>query len=279
MIITRLLGGIGNQMFQYAAGRRLAYIHKTRLRLDISEFSHYKLREFSLDCFNINAEIVSINKISKLWFKLFPFKRRPAVYYFEKHTQFDPHVLDLPDNTYLSGYWQSEKYFLDIEEIIKREFTPKNLPDKYNMYLLKNINKAESVSIHIRRGDYVSNPQTSAYHGLCSLEYYQKAIQIIRKMVKSPQVFIFSDDIAWAKKNLAIDSPIFYVEHNRGEKDYEDLRLMSACKHNIIANSSFSWWGAWLNKNKNKIVISPRKWFGDPSINTDDLIPPTWIRI
>jgi len=187
--------------------------------------------------------------------------------------------LALPDHSYLEGYWGSEKYFKDIENIIRKEFTLKDKPDAINQKMISRIKNCDSVSIHIRRGDYIFDEKTNKYHGVCNLDYYLKAIALVAKKVKKPYFFIFSDDIRWAKQNLHLKFPCVYVNHNIGKKDYEDLRLMSNCCHNIIANSSFSWWGAWLNKNKDKIVIAPKKWFTDKSINTKDLIPKQWLKI
>jgi hypothetical protein len=136
-----------------------------------------------------------------------------------------------------------------------------------------------AVSIHVRRGDYVSDAGTNRFHGTCSVDYYHDAVDRISGFAPASHFFVFSDGIDWAKENLRLRQPVTYVDFNDGEKNYEDLRLMSLCKHHIIANSSFSWWGAWLNPNPDKIVIAPKKWFNDPSINTDDLIPNSWLRL
>ena len=133
--------------------------------------------------------------------------------------------------------------------------------------------------MHIRRGDYVSNPTTNKLHGTCSLEYYHNAVDIIAAKVSNPHFFIFSDDHEWARNNFKIDYPLTFVAHNNAGKNYEDMRLMSLCKHHIIANSSFSWWGAWLGSNPKKIVCAPRGWFKDKSLNTNDIIPSDWSRI
>jgi Glycosyl transferase family 11 len=178
----------------------------------------------------------------------------------------------------LDGYWQSEKYFIDCSKLIRKDFTFKNELDSYNLKLKSKIDKTNSVSIHIRRGDYVNNLNTNATHGLCSIDYYIKAVNYITERIESPYFFVFSDDIEWAKKNIMLNFPCQFISHNIGSKSYLDMQLMSLCKHNVIANSSFSWWGAWLNSNDNKIVIAPRKWF---AVNTDicDLIPSNWISL
>ncbi len=180
---------------------------------------------------------------------------------------------------YLQGYWQSEKYFKDIEKIIRDDFTFSEEPDYQNKQMADTIKCCEAVSLHVRRGDYVSNPVTTEYHGICSEDYYRRAVREVERYCKNPQFFVFSDDPSWAKENLETGYPTTIIDFNGSEKDYEDLRLMSLCQHHIIANSSFSWWGAWLSWNPQKIVIAPKKWFNRPEINTQDLIPESWIRI
>ena len=182
-------------------------------------------------------------------------------------------------NVYLEGFWHSEKYFKDIENVIRQEFTIRDEPDALNKEMANKIMACEPVSIHIRRGDYVSDKKTNEFHGTCSLEYYNDAIGIITKEIKAPHFFVFSDDPVWVQDNLKLKFSTTYLVYNGAEKAYEDLRLMSLCKHHIIANSSFSWWGAWLSGNPYKIVIAPKKWFNDETIDTSDLIPDEWFRI
>ena len=136
-----------------------------------------------------------------------------------------------------------------------------------------------SVCIHIRRGDYVEDIITNQFHGVCNLDYYYRSIEYIASKIKNPYFFVFSDDPLWVKQNLILKYPCDYIDQNFGKKDYEDMRVISKCKHNIIANSSFSWWGAWLNINPNKIVIAPKNWFKSKAINTKDLIPESWFKI
>lgn len=290
MIIVRLIGGLGNQMFQYALGRQLAVKNNTTLKLDIQAFKDYKLRNYDLDCFNILGNIATpddlsgfipssdrlISKIGKhISVRL---KGVQQIQYIKEQTfSFQPEILDLEDNVYLDGYWQSEKYFFDIKNIIRKDFTVKLPPDPINESIMKEIAECESVSIHIRRGDYVSNPITNQYHGFLGLEYYQKAIRLILEKVGSPHFFVFSDDPEWASENIKTDSPITYIKHN-GDKNYEDLRLMSTCKHHIIANSSFSWWGSWLSRNEEKTVIAPKKWF-NAILDIKDIYLDSWHKI
>jgi len=289
IVVTKLIGGLGNQMFQYAVARRLAHVHHMRLKLDISGFKDYELRRYELDCLNILAEIASESELAR-------FKKHASVnkwvsrltgkplFYSgavirERFFQFDPLILKLNRSVYLEGYWQSEKYFKDIEGIIRREFTIRHEPDRMNTELAAQIHGKNSIALHVRRGDYLSNPVTSKYHGTCSINYYRQAAQRIANSVSQPHFFAFSDDPEWVRENLKLGLPITYVSHNGADKNYEDLRLMSLCKHHIIANSSFSWWGAWLNGNADKIVIAPVKWFDRDEIDTSDLIPKGWIRL
>lgn len=292
MIITKLIGGLGNQMFQYAAGRRTALANNTELKLDLTGYDHQigiTPRSYMLDIFPIHATIATKKEvglfktnsksiIQRYWQqqKLSYFRRH---YIRQKTTGFTHDFLTIPDNSYLDGYWGSEKYFFDIGDVIRKDFTLKNTPDKENRELLKRISACNSVSIHVRRSDYVKDKKTHDFHGVCGLDYYKKAISFITKRVSDPHFFVFSDDPDWCKINLRLQYSIIFVSHNLGNKDYEDMRLMSACKHNVIANSSFSWWGAWLNKNANKIVIAPQKWFTDKLISAQDLIPKLWLKI
>lgn len=294
MIITKLIGGLGNQMFQYAAGRRAALFNNVDLKLDITGYENQDgitPRKYMLHIFNIKEDFVNLKEIqrlkgargnifirsfSRLKNKITPYYKQPYVR--QKSFQFDPNILEISDETYLDGYWVSEKYFKDIQNTIHKEFAFREKPDKKNKRIIDHLKKLESVSIHIRRGDYVSDKKTHDYHGICGMDYYKKAVQIVAQKIRKPYFFIFSDDPEWAKKNIKIKHPNKIVDYNFGKKDHEDLRLMSLCNHNIIANSSFSWWGAWLNKNPNKIVIAPKRWFADQSIDTTDLVPDSWIR-
>jgi hypothetical protein len=289
MIIVQLKGGLGNQMFQYANARRIAHNNNTKLKLDQSVFVARNFttpRKYNLNIYNIVESFATGNEINKIkgpralrfLDKIKPYYKRSHV--IEHHFHFDHNIINLPDNIYIEGYYQSEKYFKGIEDIIRKEFTLKNPLCSDALKIRDKITSVNSVLLSIRRGDYVSDKRTNEHHGTCSPEYYYKAVKIISQKVNNPIFFLFSDDIEWAKKNLNIKFPVFYVSDRINNlKNYEEMMLMSYCKHYIIANSCFSWWGAWLNKDKNKIVIAPNKWFNDPNINTNDLIPETWIRI
>ncbi len=303
MIITKIQGGLGNQMFQYAVGRHLAHLNKTELKLDLSFYDYTPQndtpREYLLGNFNIIGKPLNqketkkikinnfhnksflaraIRKILKIIEEKKPIYKRK--YIREPHFHFCPLALKARSkkDIYLYGNWQSEKYFIGIEDIIRKEFTLKNGFSKEAQNMLNKIQNNNSVSIHIRRGDYVSNKNTNAFHGTCFLDYYYEAIKKIQEKIKNPYFFIFSDDVLWAKENLKINKPLTLVSGSN-IKDIEEMLLMSKCKHNIIANSSFSWWGAWLNNNPDKVVIAPWPWFNNLSINTDDLYPKNWIKI
>jgi len=292
MIITKLIGGLGNQMFQYAAGRQTAIANNTELKLDITGYDRQigiTPRKYMLDIFNIHASIATKQEIKlfnnhskhriqrNLHLIMLSLLRRHHIR--QKTSGFARKFLTIPDNSYLDGYWGSEKYFSDIDDIIRKEFTLKNKPDKTNSELIRHIKNCNSISIHVRHSDYVTDQKTHDFHGVCELSYYIKAISLITKKIADAHYFIFSDDQKWCKANLRLEYPTVYVSHNLGKKDYEDMRLMSNCKHCIIANSSFSWWGAWLNKNPNKIIIAPNRWFMKETINAKDLIPKSWIKI
>ena len=169
---------------------------------------------------------------------------------------------------------------MDIKDVIKKEFTPLKKPSGKNAEWLKIATNTDSIGVHVRRGDYVSNKHANAHHGLASIDYYNAAAIYCSTYLKNPHFLVFSDDIAWCKQNLKFGDNVTYIEGNTGPEAFEDIRIMSACKHNIIANSSFSWWGAWLNNNKDKIVIAPRIWFQDEKANREtEIIPSDWIRM
>lgn len=269
MIISQIVGGLGNQMFLYALGKSVALKNKTKFKIDISVYSNYKLRKYSLNNLLIERTVANLIEIF-LWKNFFKFQ--------EKNFRFDKNVF-LRKNAYFVGYYQSPKYFEWIRGDLVREFSPKASASGKNFDAAKKIQKENSVSIHVRRGDYVSNQITNAYHGVCSLNYYKQAVEIIRNKVQKPFFYIFSDDKNWVKKNIKTGNAQVFVDWNNADNSFEDMRLMSLCKHNIIANSTFSWWGAWLNKNPNKIVIAPQKWFANKTIDTSDLIPHSWFRL
>lgn len=293
ILVVKIWGGLGNQMFQYATARALAIDNNADLLIDTSTFLknsvHETPRSYRLNVFqNIGLEFVDsklvgkilpnfklgfLNKVYKTINKNINLNKRHKI---ENGLIYSEIRMNTPI-LYLDGYWQSEKYFLAKSDFIFNDFDLNYLRENQLLKpLIENIDSKTSISIHVRRGDYVTNSQANAYHGTCDLNYYAKAIERIIKLLSEQEVsfFIFSDDVAWCKENLSIPYDHTYVVT---QEDYHDLYLMSICKHNIIANSSFSWWGAWLNRNNNKKVIVPGKWFAQ-NVKTD-LIPEEWIKI
>ena len=291
MIIVKIIGGLGNQLFQYALGRAAAYRKNTLLKMDINSFKTYTLHKYALSNFNIIESFATEEEIRnmtntngiKYWPSKFKHLFKPyhaKSFVKESDFAFDPNIMNLPTDVYLDGYWQSEKYFYDIRNILLEDFSPLIPFDKKNRQYIESIINVNSISIHVRRRDYISNPQTFSCHGVCDKEYYKSAISFFSNKIKKPHFFIFSDDIEWTKNNFKLNYPAEFMDYNLiNNKNCNDLFLMSYCKHNIIANSSFSWWAAWLNRNPNKIVVAPKKWFNDPNINTKDLIPESWLRV
>ena len=291
MIIANCLGGLGNQMFQYAFGRALSLRRKVPFCLDVGDFSWYGLREYQLEnVFTLKPVMASqadLRKVlglraSSLARRLL-LKKRFAAFRGEKliiepQVAYWPPVLAAPEDCYLIGHWVSEKYFKDFEDVIRADFSFKTPLSALNSGLAGQMRACASVSLHIRRGDIANDPGTLAVHGLCSPEYYKRAVDHIVASVKEPEFFIFSDDIQWAKENLSIGFKCHYVDHNKGADSFNDMRLMSLCRHHIIANSTFSWWGAWLNPRADKIVLAPQRWFA-ANLDSSDIVPRLWTRL
>jgi hypothetical protein len=275
MIIVQLIGGLGNQMFQYACGKYLACKMKTKLVLDICFLNisnpFITDRNYELDAFAIKATFL----------ENIPYERLPdevTVISEEKRVTYNPGFTKRAGkNIYLRGYWQSWKYFQTIEPLIRKQFTINNryLSDKVKAFADR-IQLSESVCIHIRRTDYTK--QQHAHIGVLPLSYYCNAIRYIVDKKKEPVFYVFSDEPEWCIKNLKMDKKNHVVQ---GNTTIEDLYLMIRCKHHIIANSTYSWWGAWLNTNPDKIVITPDIWFigAKIKVNETDLIPPDWISL
>ncbi|MCW3073844.1 MAG: hypothetical protein JWP69_913 [Flaviaesturariibacter sp.] len=284
MIISRIIGGLGNQLFQYAAGKALAEMHGVELKLDTCLFSTEQLRNFDLSQLNADVSIATNEEIATLKaansrqrIRSYLTAYKSKTFYKEPFFHFDPKFRKLSKNIYVQGYFQSEKYFLSIQHKIRELFQPKESVIATVLEFGKALNEHNSVAIHIRRGDY-SNETTRKVHGIIPLSYYEDAVKIIQTKIAAPRFYIFSDDGAWVQENLAIPNAAV-VSGVQSKTHFEDLFLMSQCRHNIIANSSFSWWGAWLNANSNKTVIAPKQWFNQGPKDTQDLIPERWIKI
>ncbi len=283
MIIMKIKCGLGNQMFQYALGKRLALDWQDELKVDLSWFDNIKTgdipRELEIDSFNVvlkNATEAEVAMSMPSFFARTVDKIRGRIN--RNHFyRFYPQVLKKKKNAYLDGYFQSYKYFESIRDVLLDEFTLKNGYHQEVNDIKSEIEKTDqSVAIHIRRGDFATIRK--GYNGLCDLSYYKKALEIIINNHPSIRLFIFSDDIEWARVNLKLASPMVFVS-NPTLNPAEELWLMSLCKHQIIANSTFSWWSAWLNQNPQKIVISPSRWLVAENIKTENLLPASWIKI
>lgn len=291
MIIVRLTGGLGNQLFQYAIGRKLALHHKTELVLENSFYINTPKkatpRKYELCHFNIKARCTTSEERAKLFLYTNSITKRikrffPSVgkfYFFTEQQLHKKIYLHLTKNSFLDGYWQSENFFTNIKKNIIEDLQIIPAMSANDIAIADKITSTNSISLHIRRGDYVSYAPANATHGLCGLDYYIKSISYIEQHIENPMFFIFSDDIKWVSEHLKINHPYLYVDHNSSDTAFQDLRLMSMCKHNIIANSSFSWWGAWLNQNQQKLVIAPKRWFANEQKDSSEIIPASWITL
>lgn len=302
MIVVSIFGGIGNQMFQYAFGRALSASLNTDFKYDYSynlirnDFNPSDIQSI-FNLFNLKGQQASDEEIRKFgllsgyrgfnkyyqFVKKFFFYDKNYIHIVERDTNFNSSVFTLKDkNLYLSGYWQSEKYFLEYSNEIKNDFSFKESL-QFQAYEWANvIQKSESVSIHLRGRDYLTSKATSSQHLICDIEYYSQAISYFKKKYLNPTFFVFSDDPTWAKSYLKSinNNDIVFIEGNQWNvSPINDMYLMSLCKHNIIANSSFSWWAAWLNNNRQKTIICPKKWFNMKLHNIDEIAPQSWIKI
>ena len=301
MIITKLISGLGNQLFEYAIGRQLAITKNVHLKLDVSFFEGQSFRSYKLDHYNIEAKIATnsdldpfrkeMNRYQKLHQQTSFFAKvyrnlEPVFYpkytknYFKEHIWWilEPDVFNTPANVYVDGYWQHYKYFENMQPQIFEELTLKERPHAKAETWLADITKdASSVPVHVRRGDYVTDVNANYLMGVLPVIYYQQAISYIKQKVSNPSFYFFSDDLEWVKDNIQTDAPAYYME---GNADYVDLDLMRQCSHQIIANSTFSWWGAFLNRNPDKVVIAPEKWSAREDVNKNiHLQFPSWVKL
>jgi hypothetical protein len=279
-------------LFQYAAGRSLSIMSDKLHLLHIDDFVGYNLHNgYELNrVFNIGDNFATHDDICRVFKYKYthPLRRllirsnfkwlRERNFVVEPHFNFWPDFIKLNTNCFLYGYWQSEKYFKACDGVIRNDFKFREPLVGDNKTISQRINEVQSISLHVRRGDYVTDSRTKTVMQVCPQEYYKTAIDHISKNFTNPVFFIFSDEIDWVKNNLTIDHECIYIDNNTGSESYRDMQLMSLCKHNIIANSSFSWWGAWLNLNSEKIVIAPKKWFSN-GLKDSDLIPNEWLRL
>ena len=292
-IYSYLQGGLGNQMFQYAIARALSEHYQSTFLLDRSWFdvpqSETTPRPYQLDLLQIQNTAKSnldfpkkphrwIRPIQRIW------SSGPIVYYQQNAFEFDPLLFQFKSmakrDLFLFGYWQAYPYLENIRPILQSEFKTKApIPDHYQIYL-EHIRTNESVMLHIRRGDYVNSPSAAKFHGVLPLSYYQQAIQALLLNKPNAHFFIFSDDLPWAKEALPKNLKVTFVENAlQADAAAQELQLMTACKHHIIANSSLSWWGAWLKQDCNGLVFAPNRWISDSSLDLSHLLPTSWNRI
>ena len=294
-VVTALCGGLGNQMFQYAAGRALSLRTGAPLLLDVSWYGNIvgaTPRDYMLHAFSIQENIATEDQLQ-------PFRRQPQKFYQkvlrkllgrphplpkglaeEPHFQYWPGFFQVQPPAYLSGYWQSEQYFAEYASAIRADFTFPPLPAGVAQQVGQAIAQSpHPVAIHVRRGDYVASPEANATHGVCSASYYAKAIAHIAEQCPNATLFLFSDDPAWVQENFATQGlPAFVVDLALPNEPWHDMHLISLCEHHIIANSSFSWWGAWLGE-KGGMVYAPSPWFADTKILSKDLYLPQWVQL
>jgi hypothetical protein len=287
----RLQGGLGNQLYQYAVGRAVAQHLGRPLLLDKRTIEpEAPARHYDLGAFAVQEHFVSRHQAwCTRWVSSMTFSRAfqrvwlPAREYKmirESITSYDESIFKRHAGPIiLQGYWQSYRYFERCADLIRREFQFKPQADARNQAMMAEMQNTNSVAVHVRRGDYVSNAFFNKTMGVCSMEYYQAGASHIAQNVKSPRYYVFTDDPDWAKKNFNLPGEVQVVDHNLGKADYEDLRLMSSCRHLIIANSSFSWWAAWLAGYPHKIVVAPKQWFQSETWADVDRVPAAWVRL
>lgn len=280
-VIVRLTGGLGNQLFQYALGRSIKISCGADVSYSTSAIALKNGRRFMLGLFHTKVTTAE-EPFSQTLVERFLYALMGKTYIREKHLEYMPSLFSRIEHGgtfYLEGEWQTEKYFQNIREQLLSEITLKNPYSEGAQIFSTAIAKATSVALHVRRGDYVTNPGAHATHGVCDLEYYRKAVETIMEKVPGSHFFVFSDDTAWVKENLELDPARTTYVSDSGVLDEEELLLMSECAHAIIANSSFSWWAAWLNKNPDKIIIAPKRWFASPALHSENLVPSSWLRL
>ena len=293
-VIVRLMGGLGNQMFQYATGLALARRLKVPLLLD-REFldsrppgMNWTARSLELDVFKAPLHFATRDMVKHARRELESVWRRrmdrllpglfPKRCYLQQGTGYDPGLLHCEAPIHIEGFWQNERYFKHLAEELRTEiFVPRALVEGQNAELLASIRASNCASIHVRRGDYVSNTDSNRYHGVCSPDHYIKAAEELFREQGVEHFFLFSDEPDWVKADLPLPYPHTIVSHNSGRNSHWDLHLMRHCKHHIIANSSFSWWGAWLNADPRKVVIAPAQWFQGSATPASEILPPEWI--
>ena len=288
MVVIKLSGGIGNQLFQYAFGRSISLKYDINVEFDIffynSNFNNVTKRELQLQKFNTQLTYFNSNKFIKYIYlnNNIPSKIKRIIYHpnykYINESNFSDSLFHCKRIYYFDGYWQSEIFFNSYSKILRDELTFNLDYTTDELRLINSIKSNNSISLHIRRGDYITNKKAFLHHGICSLEYYENAIQFFKNKFSNCKFYIFSDDINWAKMNLSIANDAIFINLNLNFKDLKELRLMSYCSNHIISNSSYSWWGAWLNPSTSKIVIRPSPWFTLNKKIDSVICPPNWLK-
>jgi hypothetical protein len=292
MVIIRLKGGMGNQMFQYAFGLRAARALGTELQVDLSLLldrargDDHVYRDYDLTIFEVPHQFLVnpmvlrtlyATKSSKICKATRKWLARGRNYVREPHFEVSKSILQQPkNNTIYEGWWQSERYFSDISEEVRNIFTFVNPILKTSESLFTTIKNTNSICLNVRRTDFLKVDDLNT----TTKDYFLNAAKQMANLVDNPHFFIFSDDVEWCAENLNLAHPTTLVDHShKGEKFGNYLQLMKACQHFIIPNSSFAWWAVWLNENKDKNVIAPKNWFNSSQYDTSDLVPDNWIRL
>lgn len=286
------MGGLGNQMFQYAIARRLAIDTGAEVRFDVSylgsEAPGLTPRKYGLDKFDVQGRIATSSEVQKVlgsgarrtfvkaWNRLVPIPFKTAVY--ESGYAYEAQVLNARPTVYLSGYWQSPEYFEKAADTIRRDFQLKNGLTPSGLEWLRKIQAAPAVSIHVRRGDFLHSPLMIAFHGVTDADFYKTALRHVTSRAKVASVFVFTDEPDWVRDNLDIGRDFEVVAGAGDAADQEELSLMAACQHHIISNSSFGWWGAWLGRNSDKVMVAPKQWFAGAK-EEPEIFGPSWHRM
>ncbi len=303
MIISWLTGGLGNQMFQYAAGLALAEHRRTVLKLDVSWFREYAEYEahnrYALSCFNITEQFATQEELDRLgrlrltrlerWSVAaarrlrFPnYARRLTPLTAGAHPafpRFDPAFFALPDHTLLDGMWQSEKYFAPVANLLRLHFSFRYPAPPAVQALAERIRGGPAIAVHFRRGDYVTNATFNRQIGVIGFDYYHRAIARLRAVAPGATLYVFSDDIDTIEREFKPAGPVVFARVTQPWHAYDKIRLMSLCDHAILSNSTFAWWSAWLNPNPHKIVVTPDPWFAGNAVASADIVPAAWERL
>ena len=280
MIVVRIMGGLGNQMFQYAFGAYLAQQHNTDLWLDCSSFGSDTLRDFMLDRWQVTVRQAPRTVRSRIpcgcnWYHSWLSSRQTLRRITEKPFGFRRQYLETPDDSFLDGYWQSEKFLPGMKLRLQAEFQPAGSTHRKTRALARKMASDGAVSLHVRRTDYLG----LSYAGPCPVSYYERSVADLLARHADIRLFVFSDDIPWCRQQFQFPCPVTFVDHNDAFTAHEDIWLMSRCRYHVIANSTFSWWGAWLGEDETGEVYAPQDWFSDQTMDSRAILPESWHRI